>query len=342
MKNKWSVRFIVIILLGLLLVGVGYRFLLGNNVNSTASINFKIHTHATYAEVIRDIKDKQILRNRWSFELLAKQLHYEKKIHPGNYLFKPGMSNKEMLRMLIGGHQTPVNVTFNNVRTKKDLAGKLSRALELDSATFLQLLYDTTFLTSHHLDTNTVICLFIPNTYEMYWNISQDRFMERVSLEYQRFWNATRLQQAKLIGLTPIEVSIMASLVQAEQQRFPAERPRIAGLYMNRLKKGMPMENDATLIFAIGDFTMKRVLNVDKAIDSPFNTYKNKGLTPGPINLPDRSSIDAVLNYEKNDYLFLCAKEDFSGFHNFAADYATHQKNAKLYTTALNKRNIYR
>lgn len=342
MKNKWSVRFIVIILLGLLLVGIGYLFLLGNNMNGTTPINFKIHTHATYAEVICDIKDKQILRNRWSFELLAKQLHYEKKIHPGNYLFKPGMSNKEMLRMLIGGHQTPVNVTFNNVRTKKDLAGKLSRALELDSATFLQLLYDTTFLTSHHLDTNTVICLFIPNTYEMYWNISQDRFMERVSLEYQRFWNATRLQQAKSIGLTPIEVSIMASLVQAEQQRFPAERPRIAGLYMNRLKKGMPMENDATLIFAIGDFSMKRVLNVDKAIDSPFNTYKNKGLTPGPINLPDRSSIDAVLNYEKNDYLFLCAKEDFSGFHNFAADYATHQKNAKLYTTALDKRNIYR
>ena len=342
MKNKWSSIFKLGCVVGLLILAIAYYWVLGNNVRGTKPMAFKIHTHSDYATVIYDLKTNHILRNLKSFELLALQLHYDKKIRPGNYIFKPGMSNKEILRMLIGGHQTPVNVTFNNIRTKQDLAGKLSHALELDSASFLQLLYDSAFLASHHVDTNTVICLFIPNTYEMYWNISQDHFMERVSKEYQHFWNATRRQQAKSIGLTPIEVSIMASLVQAEQQRFPSERPRIAGLYMNRLKKGMPMENDATLIFAIGDFTMKRVLNVDKAIDSPFNTYKNKGLTPGPINLPDRSSIDAVLNYEKNDYIFLCAKEDFSGFHNFAADYATHQKNAKLYTTALDKRNIYR
>ncbi len=326
----------------MLLACIAYQFVLVNNVQGKKNVSFKIHTAATYAEVLTEMKAEKLLNNYYSFELLSSKMNYPHKVHPGNYVFKPGMSNKDILRMLIGGHQTPVKVTFNNVRTKADLAGKLSRCLELDSLKLMKLFYDTSFLKKQNLDTNTIICLFIPNSYEMYWNISQEKFMERMQKEYKIFWNASRLEKAKNISLSTIEVSIMASLVQAEQLKFASERPRIAGLYMNRLHLGMPMQNDATLIFALGDFSIKRVLNIHKEIESPYNTYKNIGLTPGPINLPEISSLDAVLNYEKNDYLFLCAKEDFSGYHNFAADYVTHQKNANLYTSALDKKNIYK
>jgi len=184
--------------------------------------------------------------------------------------------------------------------------------------------------------------MFIPNTYEFYWNTSAEEFFKRMAKEYKAFWTSERIAKAKKIGLSQSEVSALASIVQAEQLFHADERSRVAGLYINRLNKGMLLQSDPTLIYALGDFTIKRVLNKHKIIKSPYNTYLNTGLPPGPINLPERSSIDAVLNYEKHDYIFMCAKEDFSGYHNFAKTNRQHEIYAAKYHRELNKRRIYK
>ena len=244
-----------------------------------------------------------------------------------------------MLRL---GEQVPVLMTFNNVRTKAQLAGTISRQLEVDSITLKQLLNNNDFLKKNKMDEKSSITLFIPNTYELWWSTSSEKLFERMALEYKKFWTKERKQKSKSLNLSQTEVAILASIVQAEQQTHPDERPVIAGLYVNRLKKKMRLESDPTLVFAHGDFSIKRVLNKHKEIDSPYNTYKNEGLPPGPINLPEPSSIDAVLNYKKNDYLFMCAKPDFSGYHNFAKTLKQHNINARKYREALNKKGVLR
>lgn len=320
---------------------IGYRIINADNVNGNKPIHIYIYTGSTYTDLLETLREQNALKNEASFDRLADMMKF-KKVFPGHYIIKPGMSNIDMVRMFRGGLQTPVKVTFNNVRTKQDLAGKLSHTLEIDSLQFLAMLYDSSFLFNNQVDTHNVMALFIPNTYEMYWNTSQKKFMDRVIKEYKTFWTESRKAKAKAQGLDPLQVSILASIVQAEQLSKPSERKTIAGLYLNRIRKNMPLESDPTLIYATGDFTIKRVLNIHKTIESPYNTYKYAGLPPGPINLPEISSIDAVLNPESNNYIFMCAKEDMSGYHNFAADYATHLKNAALYTAALNKMKIYK
>ena len=202
-------------------------------------------------------------------------------------------------------------------------------------------LTDTTFLLETGLNANNVSCLFIPNTYEFYWNTSAKEFVDRMQKEYNKFWNKERLKKSAAIGLTKFEVSALASIVEIESYKKD-ERPIIAQLYLNRLKKRMKLQSDPTIIFAIGDFTIRRVLTKDLKIKSPFNTYLHKGLPPGPICIPSVNAIDAVLNATKNNYLFMCAKEDFSGYHNFAKTSREHSKNARKYRRALNKRKIMR
>lgn len=331
------------ILLISILTGVfTYLYFFSPNINATKEIAINIPTGTTYSELLQLLKDKKLLKNYYTFDVLAKRTKLFKKVYPGHYVFKASMTNKEIIRIFRGGLQTPVKVTFNAVRTKEELAGKMSKTLEIDSATFLSMLYDSTFLSMNGVDTNTVIALFIPNTYEMYWNTSQKKLMERVMKEYNTYWTEARKTLAKEQGLTPIQVSILASIVQAEQLEHPSERAIIAGLYLNRLRSNMLLQSDPTLIYATRDFSIKRVLNIHKAIESPYNTYLYEGLPPGPINLPEMSSLNAVLHPDKNNYLYMCAKEDFSGYHNFAVDYATHLKNANLYSAALNKMKIYK
>lgn len=184
--------------------------------------------------------------------------------------------------------------------------------------------------------------MFIPNTYEFYWNISAKAFFKKMNTEYSKFWNPARLAKAKKIRMSPLEVSTLASIVQAEQSMHDDEKAKVAGLYINRLRKGMLLQSDPTVVYAIGNFSIRRVLNKDKEIDSPYNTYKYKGLPPAPINLPEISSIDAVLNYEKHSYIFMCAKEDFSGYHNFSKTHSQHMMYARRYQAALNKKKIWR
>lgn len=260
----------------------------------------------------------------------------------GKYLIKRGMSNNDLVNMFRSGMQSPISLTFNSIRTDKDLASRIGAQLECDSLSLIQLIQSNEIASKYGFNTHTFLSMFIPNTYEFYWNTSAEEFLKRMATEYKRYWNEERKQKARNIGLSQSEVAILASIVQAEQMMHPDERPRVAGLYINRLKKGMRLQSDPTLVYALGDFTINRVLNKHKAIDSPFNTYIYTGLPPAPINLPELSSLEAVLDFEKHDYLYMCAKADFSSYHNFSKSLSQHNVYANAYRRELNRRKIMR
>jgi UPF0755 protein len=284
--------------------------------------------------------EERVINDAVSFGFVAKILGYQEAVKPGLYQIEPKMSNLQLVRMLRSGQQTPVRVTFNTVRTQEDLAEKISANLEVSKEQFLELLQDSVYIRKFGFEEETIMSVFIPNTYEFWWDTSAEELFERMHKEYQIFWTDARKQKAQDLGLSQQEVSTLASIVQAESQKSD-ERPKIAGVYLNRLRIGMPLQADPTLVFAAGDFSIKRLTAKQMAIDSPYNTYKYAGLPPGPINLPDINSLDAVLNYEKHSYLYFCAKEDFSGYHSFAVGYDEHLSNARRYQRALNAANIY-
>jgi UPF0755 protein len=304
---------------------------------------FYIRTGDTYENVLRNLYDSQLIKDRASFEYMAEKMNLKESIKPGKYRILAKMSNRELINLLRAGLQEPVQVPFHNIRTREHLVSRVCRRLEADSTELLSLLNDEDFLRKKYgLGKETIMTLFIPDTYEFYWNTSAEQFLDRMAKEYKAYWTDERKAKAKQIGLSQSQVSVLASIVQCEQWRYDDEKPVVAGLYMNRLKQDMALQSDPTLIFAIGDFTIQRVLNGDKNVESPYNTYKYKGLPPGPICLPETTSLDAVLNYQKHDFLYMCAKEDFSGRHNFAKTYEQHKIYAKKYQDALSARGINR
>jgi UPF0755 protein len=312
-------------------------------LNAKKSEYVYIPTGSKVEDVSRILHENGIIINKATFEWVAEQKNYKNHIHPGRYLVKNLMSNNKLVDLLRSGEQEPLKITFNNIRTKDQLVTKVSALLEADSAEFHHLMHDKDFLNNKFgLNEAAILTMFIPNTYEFFWNTSAEQFLERMAKEYKSFWTEERKSRARSIGLSQTEVSVLASIVQAEQSRHNDEKPIIAGLYLNRLKKGMLLQSDPTLIYALGDFTIKRVLNIHKEVESPFNTYKYKGLPPGPINLPEISSLDAVLNFQKHDFIYMCAKEDFSGYHSFSKTYDQHLNYARKYQAALNKRKIMR
>ena len=300
-----------------------------------------IPTNASFEDVQQILIESGVIHNTSSFHWVAEQKNYIRRIKSGRYLLENGMNNNELVNLLRSGRQTPVNLVFNNVRTKEQFAGKIAAQLELDSLELLYAMVDTAFINPLGLDSNTVSSLFIPNTYEFYWDVSVADFLARMAAEHHQFWTDLRKTKAQKLNLSTEEVTTLASIVENETLKRD-EQPKVAGLYLNRLKRSIKLESDPTVIFALGDFTIKRVLNKDLKVDSPFNTYKHKGLPPGPISIPSIQAIDAVLNHEKHDYIFMCAKDDFSGYHNFAKTYAGHLNNARKYRKALNKRGIKR
>jgi UPF0755 protein len=271
-----------------------------------------------------------------SFSFLAKLMDYDDDVKPGRYILQPNQTNIEAIRVLRAGIQEPVKITFNNVRLIKDLSEKITRNLNMQPAEFEAGLIQFAMNNRYGFNKDNVLAMFIPNTYEVYYNVSPEDLIERMHTEYEKFWNDERKAKAQTVGLTPIEVSILASIVQAESVK-QVEAPIIAGLYINRLKKDIPLQADPTLVFAVGDFTLKRVLNEHKEIDSPYNTYRNRGLPPGPVNMPEIFALEAVLNYTKTNYLYMCAREDFSGNHNFTHSYRQHLNNATRYQRALTR-----
>lgn len=298
-----------------------------------------IPTDASFNDVMRILGEKHFLLKTASFEWVAELLKYKQNVHPGKYQIRAGMNNKELVLLLRSGKQLPVKLIFNTVRTKEQLAGKVSKQIEADSVSILKLLNDEIFLKTYHLTADAALALFIPNTYQFYWNTSAEQFLNRMFKEHEQFWTDNKNEKAKEMGLNPIQVAILASIVEQETKR-DNEKEMIAGVYMNRLKKSMKLQADPTLVYALGDFTIKRVLDGYKDIDSPYNTYMYAGLPPGPICLPSIVSLNAVLNYRKHDYLYFCAKEDFSGYHNFASTYTQHLVNARKFQKGLNQRNI--
>jgi UPF0755 protein len=285
-------------------------------------------------------KDAKVI-NMSAFRQVASLLHYGEKIRSGRYALKSGMSNFQLIRILRSGRQTPVKLTFNNIRTKEQLAARLGTELMADSTSILKLLNDTAFLASYNLNPNTAISLFIPNTYEVFWNMNAKALFERMNKEYTKFWTDERKAKAAAIPLTTTEVTTLASIVE-EETNNRKDRPMVAGLYINRMKAGMPLQADPTVKFALGDFGLKRILFVHLRTESPYNTYKHLGLPPGPIRVSTENGIDAVLNYVHHKYIYMCASETLNGEHKFAATWEEHQVNAKKYQGELNKRKIFK
>jgi len=278
-------------------------------------------------------------RGMKGLQRLASHYDYGQHLRTGRYAITPGSTALDVFRQLRNGQQEPVMLTVPEVRTMDRMAARLSSKLMLDSATISQALHDQSFCQQLGYDTTTIACLFIPNTYEVYWNTSLDALMQRLSKEHDTFWNAERRQQAAAQGLTPNEVATLASIID-EETANNAEKPAIAGMYLNRLRRGMLLQADPTVKFALGDFTLRRILNRHLEVESPYNTYKYSGLMPGPIRVPSVQAIEAVLHPAEHDYLYMCAKEDFSGTHNFARTLAEHNQNARRYQQALNQRGI--
>lgn len=271
---------------------------------------------------------------------MARYRGYEDGVRTGRYAIRPGENAYHVLSRLMRGYQEPVDVVIGSVRTLDKLVRNAARQLMTDSASLARVLADSAQLATWGYDKRTLPALFIPNTYEMWWNVSAEDFFRRMRQEHERFWSPERRAKAQELGLTPTEVATLASIVE-EETNAADEKPVVAGLYLNRLRRGMPLQADPTVRFAVGDFGRQRVTYADLAIESPYNTYLHPGLPPGPIRVATPEGLDAVLDYARHNYLYMCAKEDFSGRHNFASNYADHLRNARRYQQALNKRKIF-
>lgn len=339
--RRFLQAFAAVIFLSLVIIGWGfYQKIFAPNVfdNKKDQIIY-IPTGSTIDDVVQYLKEEGLVNDTEAFKWVAQKMNYSNHVKPGKYQLKNKMSNKEIVSLLRSGKQIPVKITFTNIRNCYELAGAVGGKIEADSASIAFLFKEKNFLAKYGLNEENSLCLMIPNTYEFKWNTSAEEFFQRMSVEYKKFWTEQRKAKAKRIGLTPTEVCVLASIVDKETRRND-EKPIIAGVYMNRYLKGWKLEADPTLVFAANDFTIRRVLNEHKEIDSPYNTYLYTGLPPGPIGMPAISSIDAVLNYTKHNYMFFCAREDFSGYHSFAKDYQQHLANARKFQRELDKRNI--
>lgn len=298
-----------------------------------------IATGSEYEDVRKMVVNQGLVRNIKSFDWVAEKKNYRNFIHPGHYEFEDGMTNNDLINLLRSGIQTPVSVIFNYIRSLEKLAGTVAGQIESDSSEIIKLLLDENYILQFGFTHETVLGAFIPNTYEFYWNTSASGFMERMVNEYRRFWNKERKSRAKAIDLALNQVSTLASIVDAETVK-ETEKTRIAGVYLNRLKRGIRLQADPTIIFAIGDFSRNRILKADLLVDSPYNTYRHAGLPPGPISAPSVSGIDAVLNAEDHSFLYFCARADMSGYHHFSKSLREHNRYALKYRQALNKLGI--
>lgn len=269
-----------------------------------------------------------------TFRLMAYLLKYDRKILPGAYKLSSGMSNWDAIQILRAGIQEPVNIILNNIANKEELAARITQNIGIDAKTFQKLLNDSSFLQAYGFSPENILTMFIPNTYNVYWTISAENLFKKMYVEYEKFWKGERLEKAKRLNLTPIEVSILSSIVEKETNKLD-EALLIAGVYVNRLKKGMKLQACPTLLYIANDPLATRVLHAYIHIDSPYNTYLYKGLPPGPITMPSITMIDAVLNYQSHDYLYFVTKEDFSGYHYFAKTFKEHKENARKYRKTL-------
>ncbi len=331
----------VVILLGIVcLASAYYYFLKRPNVTVSDSGIIYIHPGDSYETVMITLREGGYINNEYTLRKLAELKKYPSSIKPGRYRLKNGMNNNTLINMLRSGNQEPIRLTFNNIRTLEEFSGLLSRQLTIDSADFMNKARNPEYVGKWGFTPENFIGMFIPNTYHIFWNTNADLFMKRMHTEYQKFWTPERLTKAEKAGLSPADVLTLASIVE-EETNVAEEYPIIAGVYMNRLHKDWKLEACPTLKYALGDFTIKRILTKHTEIDSPYNTYKYTGLPPGPVRMPSIRVIDAVLNYQSHDYMFFCAKSDFSGRHYFSRTLREHNRHAAEYHRALNRMKVY-
>jgi len=329
------------LMVSVIIVFSKYQDVFSENVEIEAGHDFfYIPAGSTYAEVWEKLEQLNILIDKKSFQWVAEKKGYPGHVKPGRYRIEDGMNNNELVNMLRSGNQEPVMVIFNNLRTLEMLAGKVARYIEPDSLELRSHLLDPGLPSKYGFTRETFMAMFIPNTYEMYWSSSPEDFTDRMAQEYEKFWEK-RDNKLEDVGLSRVEVSTLASLVD-EETLYDEENERVAGVYMNRINMGMALQSCPTLKYALNDWTITRVLHEYKQVESLYNTYKHAGLPPGPIIIPSVSAIDGVLNYEDHNYIYMCAKDDFSGKHAFARTLKQHNENAAAYQRELNKRKIYR
>lgn len=343
MKKFFKIILIVFcigLIIGGIAAGIGYYFMLAPQFHPTENTYIYIDRDDTVDSVYYKIKQAGNPHKFEGFRWMAEYKKYENRIRTGRYLIQPNDNAYHLYQRIAGGAQSPVQLTIGSVRTLDRLARLAGSQLMIDSTEIANRLSDRSFIQSIGYNRETIPALFIPNTYEVYWNMSVDDFFNRMIQEHERFWNKERQEKAAAIGLSPEEVSTLASIVD-EETNAADEKKTVAGLYINRLHKGMLLQADPTVKFALQDFELRRILFKHLEVDSPYNTYKYAGLPPGPIRIPTIAGIDAVLNYEHHNYLHMTAKEDFSGRHNFATTLSQHSANARKYHDALNKRKIF-
>lgn len=332
-KKYWLV--IVMVLFG---IAVFYSMFMSRiDVEETAYLYVDADDNGDSAKAKLDAL--RVDYSKCGFSLMASLGKLDSHMRPGRYLISRDMTTFDLFHSLRSHLTEPLGLVVPTARTVEVMAGKLASQLMVDSAHVADYFLDDSVMAANGYTRETLPALFIPNTYEVFWELTPAALTNRLVREHDAFWNFERKEKARKAGLTPVEVATLASIVDSESAN-DGEKPRIAGLYINRLHKGIPLQSDPTIIFAVGDFSIKRVTGKYLQIDSPYNTYRRKGLPPGPICIPSVVGIDAVLNYEHHDYIYMCAKEDFSGTHNFAVSYAEHSVNARRYAEALNRRGI--
>ena len=332
MKRIFSIFFLAVFLIG---IYAGWN-VLGPVVAAPENKFLYIKSGSSFEEVKNQLVVKKILSHTFFFNLISTSIKYNQHIKPGRYLVKDGSSLLSFIRMLKSGNQEPVRLVITKLRTKEDLAAKIGENFEVDSSEAIHFLTSNDSLASYHLDTNTVMTTFIPNSYLLWWNSSFSKILLRLKKQHDYFWEGERSKKAKGKGFTPEEIYTIASVVE-EETNMDADKGKIASVYINRIKKGMKLEADPTVKFAMRNFELKRILHGHLSFPSDYNTYQQIGLPPGPICTPSITTIDAVLDAPTTDYIFFVAKPDFSGYSNFANSYSEHLVNAKLYQHALDQ-----
>lgn len=340
---------LILIIGSLLAVAVLTSFLLLRRYVASPVLNIPegksellfIPTGADYDDVKLLLNSKNLLADEQAFDVIASLLSYPANVRSGCYELRHNLSAKSLVSLLRSGCQKPVNVTFNNVRSVEALAGLVAKYVETDSVSLLRAMTDPDALAQWDLKPADAPAIFLPDSYQVWWDASPEAFVQRMHKEYTRFWNDARKHKADSLALTPLQVSILASIVEEESNNAGDQR-KIASVYLNRLRIRMPLQACPTVKYAIGDFTIRRVTNADAQVQSPYNTYLHQGLPPGPIRITSKRVIDAVLNADDTDYLYFCARPDGSGLHDFARTLAQHQRNANKYHKALNQRKIFR
>ena len=338
MKKIIIILCTIALICGVAATACGYVIFYKPNTENSCPYQLIIRQNTDKQEIIKILEQENIIQNAQSFRFAAQLLRFNK-AKGGKYIIDVGENNLSLIRLLRKGQHYPITFTFNNIRTQAQFIEKVGNHFLFSPETLDSLLNDTAYMAQFGVNSHTKLTIFIPNSYELYYDITADEFIQKMYAEYRKFWTSQRLEQAKNINLSPTEVIILASIVE-EENFNNSEKAIIAGLYINRLKKNMLLQADPTVKYAVGDFTLKRILLQHTQINSPYNTYRHLGLPPGPIRIPDISSIDSVLQYRHHDYIYMCAKEDFSGAHNFAVTLAEHNRNADRYHQALNRKLI--